>query len=250
MSCGAALHHLRVAAAALGWESEVRRVPGRSSLLARIQLRPGRPPDHAASDLRAIAERCTDLRRFTAWPVPDEPLHRLARIASAEGTHAVPLLAVTQRFRAELLMRRAIERQSVDRGVTLQQQRWADRTLVDEFPVSHGRESSGGPEVPERVIEGSDGLLVLCSGSDDVASWLRAGEGLSALWLAATTQGMSVVPLSRVVEVAETRQALQHDVLDGQAFPLLLVRIGWQEISRSQLPRTERRPVDDILDLR
>ena len=107
--------------------------------------------------------------------------------------------------------------------------------------------ASGGPE---RLIEGSDGLVVLCSSSDDVASWLSAGEGLSALWLAATTQGLSVVPLSQVVEVAETRQAFQHDVLGGLAHPLLLVRIGWQEISRSQLPRTSRRPVDDVLDLR
>ena len=48
--------------------------------------------------------------------------------------------------------------------------------------------------------------------------------------------------------MAETRQALQHEVLGGRAHPLLLVRIGWQEISRSQLPRTERRPVDDVLD--
>ena len=43
--------------------------------------------------------------------------------------------------------------------------------------------------------------------------------------------------------------AMQHDVLGGLAHPLLLVRIGWQEISRSQLPRTSRRPVADVLDL-
>ena len=112
------------------------------------------------------------------------------------------------------------------------------------------RFASGLLDDPERLIEGSDGLIALCSKADDVAGWLSAGEGLSALWLAATSQGLSVVPLSQLVEVSETRQALQHDVLGGLAHPLLLVRIGWQEIGRSELPRTSRRSVDDVLDLR
>src|SRR6187431_3462547 len=30
--------------------------------------------------------------------------------------------------------------------------------------------------------------------------------------------------------------------------PLLVLRLGWQEISRSQLPRTPRRPVDEVLE--
>lgn len=212
ISCGAALHHFRVAAAALGWQCDVDRVPDRSgaSLLARVELRPAPAPAHAAADLRALAERCTDRRRFTSWPVPDELLHRLAGVASAQGTEVAPLVTVTERFRAGLLVGRA----------------------------------------GERELEGSDGLIVLSSSSDDAAAWLRAGEGLSALWLAATAQGISVVPLSQLVELPETRQALQHEVLDGASLPLLLLRIGWQEISRSELSRTERRPVDDILELR
>jgi hypothetical protein len=56
-----------------------------------------------------------------------------------------------------------------------------------------------------------------------------------------------VVPLSHVVEIAETRDALEYDVLDGRARPLIVVRVGWQAIGRSQLPRTPRRSVDDLL---
>jgi hypothetical protein len=101
----------------------------------------------------------------------------------------------------------------------------------------------------ERLVEGGDGLVILCSPSDDVATWLSAGEALSALWLAATAQGLSVVPLSQVIEVSETRAALQQDVLGGLAQPLILIRIGWQAISRSELPRTSRRGVDAVLDV-
>jgi hypothetical protein len=55
------------------------------------------------------------------------------------------------------------------------------------------------------------------------------------------------VPLSQVVEVAETREDLQHRVLGDLAVPLLLVRVGWQPIGRSQLEPTPRRRLDDVL---
>jgi hypothetical protein len=69
------------------------------------------------------------------------------------------------------------------------------------------------------------------------------------MWLAATVDALSMVPLSQVVEVPETRDALQLEVLGGLARPLIMVRVGWQAISRSQLPRTPRRPVDEVLEL-
>ena len=81
-------------------------------------------------------------------------------------------------------------------------------------------------------VEGSDGLLVLCAPTDDPAAWLVAGEGLSSMWLAATMEGLSVVPISQVIEVAETRGALELEVLGGLARPLVVIRVGWQAISR------------------
>ena len=96
-------------------------------------------------------------------------------------------------------------------------------------------------------MEGSDGLIALCADTDSREAWLRAGEGLSALWLRAVRTGLSVVPLSQVLEVDETRAALRYDVFGGLAVPMLLVRVGWQAISRSQLVPTPRRPLDSVL---
>ena len=44
------------------------------------------------------------------------------------------------------------------------------------------------------------------------------------------------MPLSQVVEVDETRQALHQDVFDGLARPQILVRVGWSE-SHPHAPR-------------
>ena len=60
--------------------------------------------------------------------------------------------------------------------------------------------------------------------------------------------GRDLVPLSQVVEVPQTREALRLEVLGGLAHPYLVVRIGWQAIGRSQLPHTPRRPVDEVLE--
>jgi nitroreductase len=263
ISCGAALHHAQVAAQALGWASQVERVPygAASTLLARLAFTRTAVPAGSAEQLEAIERRCTDRRRFTSWPVPEDRLAHLAGRASAWGVRALPLLDVADRFRAELLEHRAFERQRDDEQIALELHDWVEHEAPEGIPSSVRPGSDAGEaqrpsrfpagvleESEGREVEGSDGLIVLCGPDDTPLAWLQAGEGLSALWLAATVEGLSVVPLSQVVEVPETRDALQREVLGGLAHPLILVRVGWQAISRSELPRTPRRPVDDIFD--
>jgi nitroreductase len=264
ISCGAALHHAQVAADALGWSTMVTRFPDpdQPDLLARLALAPGSPSRHAPELLEAIDKRCTDRRRFTAWPVPDEQLTHLASQASSRGAHGLPLTDVSERFHAELLINRAIDVQHDDRLVMHEQLAWIDHGTVDGVPSGvlpipaelrsgdHRRFATGlVDDMGGREVEGSDGLVVLCAPTDDPAAWLTAGEGLSAMWLAATMEGLSVVPISQVIEVAETRAAFQLGVLGDLARPLVVIRVGWQAISRRQLPRTPRRPVSEILEL-
>jgi hypothetical protein len=261
ISCGAALHHLRVAALASGWAASVDRLPDPASpaLLARVRLTPANPPRGAADELAALRDRRTDRRRFTSWPVPDERLEQLAEVAREEDAGAVALTDVSDRFRAELLVSRALQLQARDPGVAAERDHWLGRRrdegvppdTVPERPAAEtsyrSRFGAGTLDDPGREVQGSDGLLVLCGRRDDRSAWLRAGEGLSALWLHAVRHSLSVVPLTQVVEVAETRTELRTQVLGGWYEPLLLVRIGWQAIGRSQLQPTPRRTVDQVL---
>lgn len=262
ISCGAALHHLQVAARAHGWSPTVTRLPdpAEPALLADVRLTPAPPPPTAAADLRALAERCTDRRRFTSWPFPDERLARLALEADDWDGQALALSDVTERFQVELLVSRALHLQSHDRAVTEEQRAWS-RRRDDDLGVPRaaipgrvpGDEShrtrfgTGDLEDPGRDVQGGDGLVLLCGAEDSPLEWLRCGEALSAVWLHAVRDGLSLVPLSQVIEVPETRAALQYGVLGGLSVPMLLLRVGWQAISRSQLTPTPRRPVDDVL---
>jgi nitroreductase len=265
ISCGLALHHARVAADALGFIATVTRFPDpeQPDLLARLDLTPTAPSRHAPELLDAIDKRCTDRRRFTSWPVPDDRLTHLAAQASSQGARALPLTDVSERFHAELLINRAIDLQHDDRLVMREQQSWIDRSDGDGVPsrvlpvpgdVRSRRPSRFATglidDMGGREVEGPDGLIVFCAPNDDPAAWLTAGEGLSATWLAATMEGLSVVPISQVIEVEETRTGFQLEVLGGLARPLVVIRVGWQAISRSQLPRTPRRAVSEALELK
>lgn len=260
ISCGAALHHLRVAASTVGLSTRVTTFPDpkQPHHLAGIDLVRSRRTQQAAADRRAIEDRYTDRRRFTSWPVTYERLAALARAAAAPGVHITSVVDKPERFRLELLLQRAMDLQRNDPRYGAELDRWLDHSAVDGIPHTSVMVSERARGHPSRFSEpsaphlddplrSSDGVLVLSTNHDDAAAWLQAGEALSALWLRATADGLSVVPLSQAIEMDETRLALQHELLGGLVFPQAMLRIGWQQIGRGDLPRTPRRRLDDVL---
>lgn len=264
LSCGAALHHAQEAARALGWSARVERAPAgpHADLLARLELSPAGVPHDADAAIDTIRHRHTDRRRFTAWPVDPSQLVRLAGEAEAWGVRAVPLVDGARRAHAEMLVHRALEVQEEQPWAAVEQRAWTDRAAPDGVPYSvlprpEEADDRGSNRfapliagVREPAVVSSDGLIVLCTDDDEPPSWLRAGEGLSALWLAATTVPLAVVPLTQVVEVDETRRELAQLLPGSAEHPLILVRIGWQAMPVQRLPHTSRRPVPEVLDLR
>ena len=265
LSCGAALHHAQVAAEGLGWQAVVRRCPDPADpdLLATLDLFPGRVVPAAQERLEALRVRSTDRRRFTSWPLPAERLDRLAEQAASWGAMVVPVVDPGRQATLEELMVRAdrIERQDPDHAAEVAP--WVGAAGPDGVPGSSIPEPTPNrPAMPSRYRDGGglsdpagepsefvEGVMVLATLDDDPLAWLRTGETLSALWLDTIRQGLSLLPLSQVTEVSQTREGVRQEVLRGLAHPQLLVRVGWQEMTRRGLPRTARRPVEEVLRL-
>lgn len=262
ISCGGALHHAQVAARGLGWEPHVTRHPDpdQPDLLARIDLAPAPVTPAYSTHLQALWDRCTDRRRFTSWPVGSTRLLLLRDVARWWGGDAEAVTDVVPGLRIEHLVNRAYQAQAGDAALAGEQQLWLDHSPEDGVPAGvvpraderaalsrRPRFERGSLVEGEREVVSTDGLLVLVGDADDEAAWLRTGEALGGVWLSATLDGLSILPLSQVIEVPETRTALQYDVLDGDALPHLLLRVGWQQISRHALGRTPRRAVADVL---
>ncbi len=236
ISCGAALHHLITAGHAVGATPVVELLPvfDQPDLLATIRITLGPAATDEAEALDIIQRRCTDRRRFTSWPIPDAHLHHLAGSAQGWGVDVVPLTDVAARLHTETLLHRALTFRRSDA-----------RTAATECPEGLAAEVPN--ELSGAVVGSSDGLMAICTAQDDQHAWLAAGLALSAVWLQATRDGLSLVPLSQVIEVPATREALRRDVLTGGAHPQILMRIGWQEIGRASRSPTPRRSLAEVL---
>lgn len=265
ISCGAALHHLRVGLAALGWRAVVHRLPNpsRPDHLAAIEFQAREPSETLVALSTAIPRRRTDRRAFSSWPPPDAVLEQLVQRARNEGVEAQ---VVTGRARDELLI-------AIEKAAATQEADPAYRKEIREWSGVYPGASAGVPaanipsgshqygnlrmrefapgeliQADQRLLgEDAGALLLLSTSSDDDLSRLRAGEATSAVLLEATAAGLATCPLSQPLEVVETRELVRDEVLDGASCPQLVIRVGWAAFNSDPLPATPRRPVIDLL---
>ncbi|SNT60896.1 hypothetical protein SAMN05421812_112237 [Asanoa hainanensis] len=244
VSCGTALHHLRVTLAARGHALDVRRFPDGDSgdLLAVVGITgpaAADPTDIAMA--RAVRHRHSDRRPIVANSrIADDDVAALDSAAVREqcdlfwiGDTERPSLgaAVDEAQRAERsdpAYRRELAAWTVHRptgaGVSFE-------SLV--APVSRPvavRDFAGGGETGLFPGFGDDRFadyLILATPTDAPADRLRAGEATSAVWLTATARTLAMSVMSDVVEVPRTRELIGR-LLAGRAQPQLVLRTGPQ----------------------
>jgi hypothetical protein len=261
ISCGAALHHLRVALCAAGHEVAVDRFPGSGDgdHLATVRVTGPRPTDIEA--LRAMAARHSDRRPFAGiGPVPPASLARLRRAAEGESTRLdhigeaqLPFLAtaVAEAAAAELAMpdyRDELDRwthrpRSAGDGVPAENVVAQLPRTVPVRDFAPGRETLLDPGTgDDRFAE----YLVVVTEADTAADWLRAGEATSAVWLAATPARLALSVLSDVVEIASSRAQLAA-LLTPAGQPQLLLRVG-SDMQPGRPAASPRRPIQSTID--
>ena len=260
ISCGAALHHARTALAAAGWSAHVARLPdaGQPDLLATLTVTGPTAATEAARRLaQAIPVRHTDRRPVSDQPLPATAIGTIAAAARAEG--GLHIFPPSQTVELAVAAYRAAELLAEDPHVGAELAYWTGTAA----PTGTGLPTGVLPDhraqttVPGRDF-GRAGTLPIGAGHDRAAiyallfgdtdepmCWLRTGEALSAAWLTATTLGVSVVPLSDVIEVVHTRQTLRR-LIAGLGFPQLVLRLGVADpepSGRVHTPRLATTPV-------
>jgi nitroreductase len=262
LSCGAALHHARIALAAHGWRATVTRLPDPADPdhLARLTVDGPAPigPDteRRAQDIRL---RHTDRRPVTGAPVGADELSVLTEAVESQGVrlHVLPADQVYD------LAAATSHAQGVESAQTQWQQELAQWTGGGRGPGVGVPDEVIPEAAPETTVPGRDfgrqGVLpatgghdkpavftVLYGAGDEPVDWLRAGEALSALWLVATELNLSVLPLSAPIEVIGTRESVRR-LLSDIGHPYLAVRLGHQA-AEDEVARTPRLPVDQIIE--
>lgn len=263
LSCGTALHHAQVALAAAGTAAEVQLLPQPDdpTYLAKITV-----IDHAqlmpnAQRLRdAIGIRRTDRRPPKQQPIPPTVLPLLQAIAANHLSGLQPL----DRGRV-LELAAAISRAQADE--------MSDPATRHELDTWTGTDGQSGMGIPDANIPtgptsttaptrdfGHVGTLpvndrhddaatyaILYGFADDPRAWLRAGQALSDIWLAATIMNIALLPLSAAVETPHTRQ-LVNALLTDSGYAQIALRLAIPDPAQGDAPRTPRLPAMDTIE--
>lgn len=262
ISCGTALHHARVALAAEGWTVDVdrRTDPARPDLVATLTPT-GRGPvtTDAIRLVQAAQVRRSDRRPISELPVPDDALDDIRAAVVAEGVQ-LHVLSPGQVHELAAAAARAAEVESADPEVQQELAYWTGRSpegtglpaavLPVSPPLTTVQPRDFGVAGTLPVGPGHDRAArygLLFGDDDEPPGWLRAGEALSAAWLVATERGVSLLPLSGVIEVPLTRGALGR-LLAGLGQPYLALRIGIADPEHAGPPHTPRMPAAQVVD--
>lgn len=257
ISVGAAVFTLRLALRRAGYASDVTLFPrpDDADLVATVTMTHSAmvTPDVAAL-AAAIPHRHTSRWPFAQRSVPADVLDHLRDAARWEG--AVLAEAGPAARDAILSMVRSADRLLHARpGYRDEVTRWTGGGLrpdgvpgwavgpwdaLEYVPIRDFAELSPLPR-PSAEFEPDPTILVLASAGDRRCDWVRAGQALQRVLLAATRKGLATTPLSQPVEVPAVRRLLL-DPRAGLTVQMVL-RIGYGR----QAGRTPRRSLSDVL---
>jgi hypothetical protein len=262
IGCGAGLHHLRVAMAASGWHTDIRRFPDQGD------------PDHIASLEFTPMKHVTERNRRRADAILLRRSDRLPFGGPADWESFAPLLytvvdADTVRLDVfpEDLRPQLAEASQIATSLRLYDSAYhteigwwtgefrasdgipysslvsaAEGDRVDvgrHFPVSGGRERR--IEIPEDRAK----ILLLSTDTDSCADALASGEALSAVLLECTMVGLATCTLTHITEVRTTRE-LVATLMDSESQPQVLIRVGMAPAMENLPPVTPRRPLAHV----
>ncbi len=250
LACGAALLHLRVAAGYHGQGHTYDLLPDPTNplFLARFILH--LQEDTPSEDVflfHAIRDRRTNREPFRPEVVPDEILDDLGEAAAKEGAWLVALADDTGRTAVADLVARADKVQWADPEFRKELAHWvrmdpehqADGIPCRDLGIRDWM-SFAGPALIRTFNRGHDHaardadialhspvLAVLGTDDDDPLTWLRAGQALGRVLLAAQASGVSVSHLNQPIEVYSLRGELACLLGRDAGFPQILLRLGY-----------------------
>ncbi|QTE01959.1 Acg family FMN-binding oxidoreductase [Streptomyces cyanogenus] len=263
LSVGAAVFNLRVAATHFGWAPVVRLLPDPEdpSVLAILRLS-GMGQRHAAGhrpDLYPMIWRRHSSRvPFSGRPLPPNVRAELAEAAHTEGA-SLSFPGAAETARVLRVATEAEHRNRADADRAVESRRWVHRDPDDPTGVGIPQAVLGPQDARERLpmrdftaqrrperlpaqpFESLPAIALLTTGHDRRSDWLRAGQALEHVLLAATAHGMRASLLHQPMEWPDLRRDLSH-VPDRTGHAQMLVRLGYGP----EGPATPRRAPDQV----
>ena len=257
LSLGCALENLIVAGEYFGFGHLVRypEPEEHDGAAVTVTLHPG----GRASQLRglelfdAIRLRRTNHRPYDATPVPQQTLERLRRACEDPEIQILLTSDADVRIAAQELLARAEAEQFADRAFREELGYWIGQgafgtpwllAKLEQMAITYLDVGRAAARRDARILASSPVFGVLWARRRDRATLVRAGRVFERLYLVATMHGLSLQPVSPIVQVPATRDALAALLPAAGAVPLQPFRLGFAESERVHTPR---RPLEEVL---
>ena len=266
LSCGAALDHLQVAAAAAGWQTTVDRYPDphHHAHLASITFRKAESAsEHEHALAQAIPQRRTDRLAFA----PPEPWIELEQALRTVVTGTVADLDVIDdsgRPALAAASRRSEAQRLDDASYRYELLWWTGQSHVSDGVPRSALPSSAQAHLVDvardfptydtgdrrsRVDRDHSKILVLSTYDDSRHNLLQCGEALSRVLLECTAAGFATCTLTHMIELHASREMVRR-LIGSHAEPQVLIRVGRADEEGAPVAHTARRPITEVLQVR
>ncbi len=259
LSCGAALFNMRMAIRMSGSKALIWPLPdqrGEPTLLASVQVAEGRQATlHEREMFDAIGLRHTSREPFSERLVADSVLIDLEQEAGSE--YAVLRMLSTRDTGIVLEIAEAASLELADDfDHRVELAKWMGGSPTDGIPAAAlgaqpdrspapvrdmSYATPGNPR-PTAGFERMPQLAVLSTARDEPADWLRAGQALQRVLLAATRHGLAASFLYQPMELYDMHS--DQDWWPWPEHPQIILRFGYGPPTA----QTPRRPVEEIIE--
>jgi hypothetical protein len=221
LSLGCCLENLLIAADHFGYNCSVTYFPGPKDLVASVILQPGDSPNLDPRLFSAIPSRQTNRNPYEDKAITDVDLKTLQGFGSGKD----------EDVRISIVNDSATKKRFLDLVVRADQIQYSDANFKSELGhwLSQGVMGSTGIQAkidqmevvfldkgPDQIrtdtelINSTPYLGFISTRNNDSRSQVLAGQALERLWLAATSLGASLHPMSQALEVQETKKELDR----------------------------------------
>ena len=266
ISCGAALFNIRAALRHLGYVpvADILPDPDRPGLVARVTWREqAGAADYEERLYREIERRRTHRNGFLPEPPPAQVLNALGEEAAREG--AMLHIAGTSDERAALAaaVTAAEHAARLDIARTGELARWTrpphsprrDGVPATAYPArpghsepdfpgrdfAHGQGWGLAPSMMAPLHRSAGVVTLLTSTADQPGDWVRSGQALQRVLLAASVSGIAAALHSQPLEFPELREFIRIR-LSGRGYPQMLLRFG----ATDKVTVSTRRLVEEV----
>ena len=257
ISIGCALENLCIAAAHFGYRTALDCLVGcaRPTLVARLRCIPGEVPAPSVGDPRfeAIAGRHTNHGAYDGRPLAPGDREAMTGVTVDPGLRVDWMEHESQREEIDALVMRADAllfanpEYRAELGALIGAGAFGTPwliALVERFAVAHLVSARRIAEADHRRLASSPAFGVISAHADTREAQVRVGQVLERLYLEATLRGLSLQPVSQLLQAGETRTALEALLPEPRWHPLQPFRIGYAREPRIHTPR---RALDDVL---